>query len=150
MFWTDWGRPAKIEKCSMDGNLNTRQVLVDRDIIWPNGLTIDNIARRLWWVDARFGTIESTDFNGLDRKLTLRSWHICHTFGIAFYQDFVYSTKRRNGRKILKIDKATGKNSVTIARHLYAPRGIVVYDRLKQLVTPGECLSSRGVGGGGT
>ena len=141
MFWTDWSRGARIEKCAMNGDLGSRQELINRDIVWPNGLTLDYTEERMWWTDARLGTIESSNFNGLDRRVTLRSWHIRGAFGIAVFQDFVYLTKFRNGRKILKIDKATGKKSVRIASHLYSPRGIVVYNRLRQPVPQGECLS---------
>lgn len=144
MFWSDWGRAAKIEKCGMNGNLITREILINRDIVWPNGLTIDYSGDRLWWTDARLGTVESTDLNGLDRRVTVRSWQIRGTFGIAVLQDSIYLTKRHYGRKILKIDdKINGtKTMVTIARYLYSPRGIVTYDRLKQPVPEGECLSS--------
>lgn len=141
MFWTDWGRPAKIEKCGMDGNQSTRQVLIDRDIVWPNGLTLDDSTDRMWWTDARLGTIESSDLRGLDRKVTARSWQIRGTFGIAVFQNFVYVTKFRNGRRILKIDKTTGK-SLTRASNLYSPRGIVVYHRLRQPVPQGKYLNS--------
>jgi len=38
MYWTDWGRQAKIERASLDGS--DRQLIVNKDVIWPNGLTI--------------------------------------------------------------------------------------------------------------
>ena len=41
MFWTDWGEYPKIERIGMDGDPNTRMILKDRNIAWPNGLTLD-------------------------------------------------------------------------------------------------------------
>ena len=41
MFWTDWGEYPKIERIGMDGDPNTRMILKDRNIEWPNGLTLD-------------------------------------------------------------------------------------------------------------
>jgi len=38
MYWTDWGIQAKIERASLDGE--DRQLLINKDVIWPNGLTI--------------------------------------------------------------------------------------------------------------
>ena len=58
LFWTDWdGEYPRIERCSMSGENNTRTVIYDiRDVPnggWPNGLTLDYEAYRLYWVDAR-------------------------------------------------------------------------------------------------
>ena len=41
VYWTDWGSSASIERISMDGNNETRQKIVDQNIYWPNGLTLD-------------------------------------------------------------------------------------------------------------
>ena len=142
MYWSDWGSAAKIEKCGMDGSKTSRRVLVDRNIVWPNGMTIDYQTGRLWWTDARLGTIESTDLNGLDRKIITRSWRVRDSFGIAVFQDYIYLTKRNRGRGVLRIDKATGRRWVRMARHLYAPREIVVYHRLRQPVPAGELITS--------
>jgi low density lipoprotein receptor-related protein 5/6 len=46
MFWTDWGEVPKIERASMDGDSVTRTVVVNENIFWPNGLTIDYEAKR--------------------------------------------------------------------------------------------------------
>ena len=51
MFWTDWGKHARIERADMDGK--NRKVIVSDDIVWPNGLTIDLSMDRIIWADAR-------------------------------------------------------------------------------------------------
>lgn len=145
MFWSDCSAAAKIEKCAMDGDSSSRQVLVDRDIAWPNGLTIDYEEERIWWVDATLGTVESMLFNGQDRKMTLRSSGLRNTFGVTVFQDSIYLTRRSRGRRVIKIRK-NGRGGVKrIERHLYGPRAIVVYHRLRQPGGRGQS-GKRGVG----
>lgn len=52
MFWSDWGKEAKIERSSMDGNNLTRTVIVKDHIFWPNALTVDHDQKR-WVISAR-------------------------------------------------------------------------------------------------
>ena len=132
MFWSDWGAAAKIEKCAMDGDSSSRQVLVDREIVWPNGLTIDYQEERIWWVDASLGTVESMLLNGQDRKITMRSWGVRYTFGISVFQDSIYLTRRSRGRRVINIRKNGRGGIKKIQRYLYGPRAIVVYHRLRQ------------------
>ena len=57
MYWTDWGEVPKIERVGMDGAVDTRAVLIDKDIFWPNGLTLDYQDSRLYWADAKLKSI---------------------------------------------------------------------------------------------
>lgn len=58
MFWTDWGELPKIERAGMNGDASTRKVIVNTNIFWPNGLTVDFDHRRLYWLDGRLHFIE--------------------------------------------------------------------------------------------
>lgn len=44
LFWTDWGHIAKIERANLDGS--ERKILINTDLGWPNGLTLDYDTRR--------------------------------------------------------------------------------------------------------
>lgn len=44
LFWTDWGHIAKIERSHLDGS--DRKILINTDLGWPNGLTLDYDTRR--------------------------------------------------------------------------------------------------------
>ena len=57
MFWTDWGEYPKIERNGMNGDPDTRQILVDNDLVWPNGLTLDYDNKRLFWLEAKLSYI---------------------------------------------------------------------------------------------
>ena len=56
MFWTDWdGKLPRIERATMYGK-DRRNVFNVTTVKggWPNGLTIDYLQRRIYWIDARY------------------------------------------------------------------------------------------------
>lgn len=48
MYWSDWGVNSKIERAGMDGT--HRQSIVTFDVKWPNGISLDLVKKRLYWV----------------------------------------------------------------------------------------------------
>ena len=50
MYYSDWGRNPRIERASMSGRGQT--IVVQGDLGWPNGLTIDYDENKLYWADA--------------------------------------------------------------------------------------------------
>ncbi|UYV71351.1 LRP6 [Cordylochernes scorpioides] len=89
MFWTNWGEVPKIEKASMDGNQNSRQILVSSDIYWPNGLAIDYEDKKLFWADAKLKTISCINFDGSSRKIMVTK-DLPHTYALAIYRNSIY------------------------------------------------------------
>ena len=71
MFWTDWGQKPKIEMSDMDGK--NRVILVDSDIVWPNGLAIDIYNRKssriLYYTDAKLDKIGSYNMHTKKKKV---------------------------------------------------------------------------------
>jgi len=67
MYWTDWGRAAKIERSGMDGS--ERQVLVCDDVVWPNSVTVDYESEKLFWTDAGLQHIETSRLDGTGRTV---------------------------------------------------------------------------------
>ena len=53
----------------MNGDLSTRSVVISDHIVWPNGLTIDHVEDRIYWVDASLHYIHSADLDGSNRYL---------------------------------------------------------------------------------
>jgi len=69
MFWADWGQSPKLERSGMDGDETTRSDFVsDGDIFWPNSLTIDHEAGRIYWTDMKLTSIQSVRLDGSDRR----------------------------------------------------------------------------------
>ena len=130
MFWTDWGEAPKIEKCGMNGDPNTRQVLISTNILWPNALAIDYTINRIWWADAKLHTIESSDLNGKSRRIIL-SENINHPFALTVFQRFIYWTDWHHNA-INKANKFTGGERSVVMENLFSPMDIHVYQRQRQ------------------
>lgn len=65
MYWTDWGEIPKIERAGMDGT--HRGVIIDSEIYWPNGLTLDYSQQKLYWADAKYNFIHRSSLDGTER-----------------------------------------------------------------------------------
>ncbi|CAH1775549.1 unnamed protein product [Owenia fusiformis] len=139
MYWSDWGSKPRIEKISMDGLSTTREQIVTHNIQWPNGLTIDYVSRRLFWVDAKRHSIDSSDLDGLHRQLLLTDENtLKHPFSITVFEDYVYWTDWKL-ESISKMNKFTGKNYTQVAKNLFSPMDIHVYHPLKQVAGTNYC-----------
>ncbi|XP_022088720.1 uncharacterized protein LOC110978214 isoform X2 [Acanthaster planci] len=94
LYWTDWGSAPKIERANTDGT--SRMVLVNTELQWPNGLTLDKQGGRIYWCDAGKDRIESVTFLGQDRQrhASLETYDI-HPFDIALYRGNLYWTDWR-------------------------------------------------------
>ena len=133
MFWTDWGsEKPKIERCGMNGDKNTREVLIDTNILWPNALAIDYTIDRIWWADAKMHTIESADFTGRDRRIILRE-NINHPFALTLFQNYMYWTDWEHGHgSITRANKFTGEERTILQESLWNPMDIHVYHEQRQ------------------
>ena len=131
MYWTDWGESTKIERAGMDGSQTTRSVIIDYDIAWPNGLTIDYEDSRLFWVDAKLGSINSCDLRGNNRRVITKE-NLQHPFSVTVYQDTLYWTDWQT-EAIESCNKRSGKDRKIILGRLNRPMGIRAYMPSRQL-----------------
>ena len=66
LFWTNWNNEKpRIQRSNLKGFES--QDIITKDILTPNGLTIDHFARKLYWSDARLDKIERCDMDGRNR-----------------------------------------------------------------------------------
>lgn len=64
LFWTDWAvEEPSVSRANLDGS-NIRRLFTKPVVVWPNGITIDHIAERIYWVDAQQDYIASSDLDG--------------------------------------------------------------------------------------
>ncbi|XP_078070436.1 very low-density lipoprotein receptor isoform X2 [Mustelus asterias] len=130
VYWSDWGEPAKIEKAGMNGV--DRQLLVTRNIQWPNGITLDLVKSRLYWVDSKMHTLSSVNLSGQDRRRVLLSHEfLAHPFAVTVFEDRVFWTDGEN-EAIYGANKFTGVDVVLLASNLNEPQDIIVYHELVQ------------------
>ena len=74
LFWSDWGQHPRIESAGLDGSLRT--VIVAEKVFWPNGLTLDLPAKRLYFADARLDYIEFCNYDGSGRTTVIADDHV--------------------------------------------------------------------------
>ncbi|KAB7503342.1 Low-density lipoprotein receptor-related protein 2 [Armadillidium nasatum] len=86
----------KIIKVGLDGKGS--KVLVNENIVWPNGLALDYPAKRIFWVDANLDKIESSNYEGRNRKgFPIKD--ASHAYSLAVWQDRIYWTDWEKGSK---------------------------------------------------
>uniref|UniRef100_A0A3Q3W6B0 EGF-like domain-containing protein n=1 Tax=Mola mola TaxID=94237 RepID=A0A3Q3W6B0_MOLML len=113
IYWTDWGNPAKIEKGGLNGG--DRTALVTDHIAWPNGITLDLLNQRLYWVDSKLHTLSSIDVQGGGRRtLIFDEDKLAHPLGLTV------------------ANRLTGGDITPVAEHLSSPEDIILYHNLKQ------------------
>ena len=76
MFWSDWGRFPRIESAGMDGSDRT-EIVTDK-VYWPNGLTLDLPAKRVYFADARLDYLEYCNYDGSGRHQVIASDHVSY------------------------------------------------------------------------
>lgn len=135
MYWTDWGANSKIERAGMDGTHRT--AIVSYDVKWPNGLTLDLVKERVYWVDAKLNVISSCNYDGTGRKVVLYSAEtLRHPFSITTFEDHVYWTDW-DKEAVYKANKYTGKDVEPVtAIHM-----VSIFSRIFGLVI--KCISHK-------
>ncbi|XP_053616138.1 very low-density lipoprotein receptor isoform X10 [Plodia interpunctella] len=144
MYWTDWGQTPKIERAGMDGS--HRQTIVAYDVKWPNGLTLDLVRKRVYWVDAKMNTISSCNYDGSARRVILYSTDVLrHPFSITTFEDFVYWTDW-DKTAVYRANKFNGKDveAITSTHTLQNPMVIHVYHPYRQPDGVNHCAAVNG------
>jgi sugar lactone lactonase YvrE len=69
MYWVTWSkyRPS-IQRARPTGK--DIQIVINTDILSPQGLTIDHTTNILYWSDATLDKIEKCDLDGSNRKVS--------------------------------------------------------------------------------
>jgi sugar lactone lactonase YvrE len=85
--------------------------LISDGLGWPNGLTVDRPAGRLYWNDGQRKTIESSDLSGQDRRVVVTE--VPHPYGLVIVGTHVYWTDWRT-KALHRADKIKGTDNTII------------------------------------
>ena len=114
MYWTDWGKHPKIERAALDGS--HRITFVKTSVAWPNGLTIDYLARKIYWADAKLDRIEVMNLDGSNRRVVLKD-RLPRIFSLTVLGDRLYWTDWHK-RAVESVNKRTLNDRKTIIDNL--------------------------------
>ncbi|KAI7807270.1 low-density lipoprotein receptor [Triplophysa rosa] len=146
MFWTDWGISARIERCGLNGA--DRTPLVTDNIAWPNGITLDMLNQRLYWVDSKMHTLSSISVTGGERHTIIYDEQkLLHPLSLTVFEEKVFWTDVSNNG-IWSANRETGRDVTAVAQHLQSPGDIVLYHSLKQPTGQNWCREAELDNGG--
>ena len=121
MYWTNWppGPPieaetqGQIEVAWLDGS--HREIFIDESIIWPNGLSLDFEAGRIYWCDSYLQKIESASIlaGSKDRKVHLTEATLSQPYGLTLHKKAIFWSEFEKGR-VLRLDLTTSNVSVVL------------------------------------
>ncbi|XP_070072746.1 vitellogenin receptor Yl [Drosophila takahashii] len=138
MFWTDWGDKPMIGRASMDGSRS--RPIVSENIHWPNGIALDMHQQRIYWVDAKLGSVQTVRPDGSGRRTVLDGM-LKHPYGLAIFEDQLYWSDWAT-KSVHACHKFSGKDHRILAkdRTIYA---VHIYHPAKQPNSTHGCENAR-------
>ncbi|CAG2178352.1 unnamed protein product, partial [Oppiella nova] len=90
IFLTDWGntRPGII-RCELDGE-NVKVLFNETVVSWPNGIAVDYLTNKIYWVDAKRDYIASADFEGHHLTYISEGDSTPHPFALGVFKNYIY------------------------------------------------------------
>eukprot|EP00105_Crassostrea_gigas_P034092 XP_019918240.1 PREDICTED: low-density lipoprotein receptor-related protein 6-like [Crassostrea gigas] len=128
MFFSDNEPNARIAKSSLDGK--NRVTIVYKGLSRVLTLTVDTAGDKLYWSDFSRETLESSNYDGLERKVIRRENHVAVS-GLVYYQNMVHAVSFK-AKRFYAVDKTTG--SLIYAKEFSSrkPFAINAYDAKSQ------------------
>ena len=139
LYYSDWDDEMPvIGRSHMDGT--NHEVLFRKPlVIWPNGLSIDHTANRLYWVDAQKKSISSCDLDGKNFKSILRAMPVIkHPFSVAVHKSLIYWDDWRT-KTVSSADKDTGAGLRAVLTNMPGAMDIKSFTHLHQSIVDNPC-----------
>ncbi|XP_048876028.1 low-density lipoprotein receptor-related protein 1B-like isoform X1 [Brienomyrus brachyistius] len=115
LFFTDYGRVAKVERSNMDGTNRTQ--IVDYRTERPTALTLDLVKKLVYWTDAYLDRIEVVDYDGGNRHVVIQGISVSYLPGLTLFEEFLFAVRSEpsGGPKadILQINRFNGTEVLT-------------------------------------
>ena len=115
LYWSEWNDVAGIKRISLDGDPATLQVLMQREYSRPNGLVIDLTIPRLFWLDQKRLTLETSLLNGENHHVLVYLPLKFQPFHLAIFEEKAYWVDMKT-RSIMRMNKyGRGKTEALIS-----------------------------------
>nr|XP_022323721.1 low-density lipoprotein receptor-related protein 1B-like [Crassostrea virginica] len=137
LFYSDMGKPERIERSSLIGQERTSIITSGVDRVYD--ITVDQKEHKLYWVDAGRHTLESSDYDGRNRRLLTRMNSVKFT-SVVVFGDFVYVTSFTSNT-VTKLSKRTGDINLIIVVDDGIPVGAEIWDPSNKSPVSKECPS---------
>lgn len=145
LFFTEWSLQPYIGRIALDGSPELQDPIVklaEKDLGWPNALTIDYFSDRLFWGDAHLNEIGFMDFDGNGRR-HIPAQRTSHVSSMVVFDDFLFWSDW-NLREILRCDKWSGKNETILKKTVQLPNDLRIIHPMRQPAYPNPCGDSNG------
>nr|XP_022909737.1 low-density lipoprotein receptor-related protein 1 isoform X1 [Onthophagus taurus] len=134
MYWSDWGDNVHIGKADMDGSNAT--ILIEKNLGWPNALTIDYETDEIFWADAREDYIAVADLHGNNIRIVAdrnsnAALKLHHVFAITIWEDRLYWTDWEM-MSIESCHKYYGNETKTLFKMVHRPMDLRLYHPFRQ------------------
>ena len=81
----------------MDGS--HRMTIVSETVKWPNGLTLDLVMDKVYWVDAKLNLVGSADLDGANSRVVLYSPGMLNIY-LPFFSQFTADSVVEPGKQL--------------------------------------------------
>ncbi|VDK44235.1 unnamed protein product [Anisakis simplex] len=135
-FFSGYGRVRLFSYFFIDQNITFTEKVISEGIRTPNAISIDFVARKLYWSDARLDKIERCDMDGKHREVIMKGndsstiGHPAHPFGLSLLGNTLFFTDWIH-RAVIAVNKLTGGETRALRANITEqPMGIVAVDSL--------------------
>ncbi|XP_058238194.1 low-density lipoprotein receptor-related protein 1B-like isoform X2 [Hemibagrus wyckioides] len=132
LVWTETGQSPKISRSRLDGS--ERTVLVNSELVWPSGVSIDYQENKLYWCDTHTHRIERIDLDsGKVREIILKDNH-ADLSSVAVYGSYLYwSDRSYSNGSVRRGSKSDASSGVTLRSNLgKSLRDVKVFNRERE------------------
>ncbi|UYV78294.1 hypothetical protein LAZ67_16000881 [Cordylochernes scorpioides] len=140
LFWSSSATrdlSGRISRAAMDGSEPEHIVLTGLEL--PSSLVVDPPLRRLFWLDLRTARLESVNYDGSDRRVSVRaSGQLPH--GLAVFEDSLYWSDW-GSRNLLTASKF-GSRPTVLHHHDMRAEALVILHQVLQLPGTNHCQTS--------
>ena len=104
--------------------------MISKDILRPNGITIDVENLRMFWCDDGLDRIEMLDFRNRSRRVIAFGTSVGHPFGITNFGNFVFWTDWSH--QVIRRANIQTEEVHNIREGLSGLMGIEMFDKSRQ------------------